>query len=253
MTFKPVFSKVIVFFYGLVVLGSCVHHSAAQPPPQVASQTSSAFQPEPTINIQREGYVLAYDGRIRGASWVYEELTAASIANNVDRSHFDFMEDPKIPTHLRSTKEDFKGSGYDRGHLCPAGNARASAEAMKESFYLSNISPQNPQLNRKYWLKLERHVRDLTKSYDVVYVITGPLFMPKKGADGKRYVQYEVIGKNDVAVPTHYFKVLQAKKGKAIHAEAFIIPNEPVQDDSPLKDFSTTLEKVAKAAGITFR
>ncbi|MGH2612757.1 MAG: DNA/RNA non-specific endonuclease, partial [Rhabdochlamydiaceae bacterium] len=190
MTFTPVFSKMIRVLAGLIILGSCVHRKDVQQPSHVSSKTSSTFQPESPLNLQRQGYVLAYDGRIRGASWVYEELTASSLVSKVHRSHFNFMEDPNIPTHLRSTKEDFKGSGYDRGHLRPAANAKSNAETMKDTFYLSNISPQNPQLNRKYWAKLEKYVRDLTKSHDIVYVITGPLFMPKKETNGKRYVHY---------------------------------------------------------------
>jgi endonuclease G len=239
-------------FTSLIFLNGCLHLDTKQETQLVSFKAPSALQPDPAINIQREGYSLAYDGRIRGAAWVYEELTAASLENNADRSHFDFMEDPQIPLHLRSTKDDYKGSGYDRGHLRPAANAKNSADSMRDTFYLSNISPQDPQLNRKYWLKLEKYVRALTKSHDVVYVITGPLFMPQKGDGGKRFVQYEVIGKNDIAVPTHYFKMLQAKKGGSLRTEAYIIPNEPVDDETPLKNFSVTQEKVARAAGISF-
>jgi endonuclease G, mitochondrial len=254
MTFKNALFKIATLFSCIVIACSCTQHKNVQEQQTASSNTISAFQPESNLNIQRLGYVLAYDGRIRGASWVHEELTPDSIANNnVDRSHFDFMEDPKIPSHLRSNKADFKGSGFDRGHLRPAANAKSSAEAMKETFYLSNITPQDPQLNRKYWLKLEKYTRDLTKSSDVVYVTTGPLFLPEEGEDGKRYVKYKVIGANDVAVPTHYFKVLQTKKRAAIKTEAFIIPNEPIQEDYPLEKFAVTLEKVEKAAGIVFK
>ncbi|MGH2611976.1 MAG: DNA/RNA non-specific endonuclease, partial [Rhabdochlamydiaceae bacterium] len=68
-----------------------------------------------------------------------------------------------------------------------------------------------------------------------------------------RYVHYEVIGKNDVAVPTHYFKILQTKKENVINTEAFIIPNEPIEGDPSLQKFKATLEKVEKAAGISFQ
>jgi endonuclease G len=233
----------------LLFLCGCSHYSQ---PEQNHTLSSSSFQPQPAIVIQRQGYLLAYDGRIRGASWVYEELTPSSLQGHIDRLHFDFMEDPKIPKQLRATKADFSRSGFDRGHLRPAANARSSEETMKETFYLSNISPQHPQLNRKYWLKLEKHVRESVKRYDILYVITGPLFLPRKAPDGKWYVRYEVIGENDIAVPTHYFKVLQGKKGSRINTEAFIIPNEQVSNDLPLKNFSVTLDKVEKAAGLIF-
>jgi endonuclease G len=254
MTIKNTLFKIVILFASTVMLGSCTHRKTAQEELTFSSKIPSAFQPESNPTIHRLGYVLAYDGRIRGASWIFEKLTASSLANNkLDRSHLDFMEDPAIPRLLRSTNEDFKGSGFDRGHLCPAADIKSSVEGLKETFYLSNISPQNPQLNRKYWLKLEKYARELTKSYDTVYVTTGPLFLPKKGRNGKRYVHYEVIGSNDVAVPTHYFKVLQAKKKKTIHTQAFIIPNEPIPEDYPLENFAVTLQKVEKAAGIIFQ
>lgn len=230
----------------LSILTQC---TTRQEPPTDAQ--TSILQPQPNPVINRTGYVLAYDGKTRHASWVYEELTAENLEGSVERAQFDFMEDPLIPLQLRASKEDYKGSGFDRGHLSPAANARSSPERMKETFYLSNISPQHPLLNRKYWLKLEKYVRDLTKIYPVVYVVTGPLFLPKTGKDGKRYVEYQVIGENDVAVPTHYFKVIRGKRD-VWETEAYIIPNQPIEQDPPLKNFAVTLEKVEKMTGIIF-
>lgn len=232
--------------FALSILAQCTPRQES-----LSVAQSSTLQPKPSPVIQRTGYVLAYDGKTRHASWVYEELTAENLEGSIDRAKFDFMEDPLIPLPLRASKEDYKGSGFDRGHLSPAGNARSSSEMMRDTFYLSNISPQHPLLNRKYWLKLEKYVRDLTKIYPVVYVVTGPLFLPKKAKDGKRYVEYQVIGENDVAVPTHYFKVIRGKR-EVWETEAYIIPNQPIEQDPPLKNFAVTLEKVEKAAGIIF-
>lgn len=237
----------------LLILGGCLHQQSGEPYHIVSFSQPATFKPEAPLVIDHKDYSLAYDGRLRGASWVYEELTADSLENNADRSKFDFMEDPLIPSHLRATKQDFAGSGYDRGHLRPAANGKASEDSMRDTFYLSNISPQHPQLNRKYWLKLEKHVREQTKSHDILYVITGPLFLSQKMEDGKRYVRYEVIGKNEVAVPTHFFKVIQAKKGRAIKTEAYIIPNTAIEPETPLQSFSVTLEKVEKVAGLSFK
>jgi endonuclease G, mitochondrial len=146
--------------------------------------------------------------------------------------------------------KDYYGSGFDRGHLCPAGDCKHSEEAMDDSFFLTNISPQNPNFNRGYWAALERHVRDLTKEHGSIHVFTGGLYLPKDEADGKRYVKYQVIGANDVAVPTHYFKLILDEKDKPI--EAFILPNEPIASNVPLEQFKTTLEKIEKVSGIVF-
>ena len=212
-----------------------------------------AFAKKPTkplpiseLAIERSAYVLAYDGQHKQARWVYEHLTADSVQGNSDRSKFDFQEDPLIPVVLRATKEDYRGSGFVRGHLCPAADARFSDEAMMETFYLSNISPQCSAFNRGYWLMLERHIRELARQHGVIHVYTGGLYLPQNEADGKRYVKYQVIGASDIAVPTHYFKIVLGETNSPI--EAFILPNE-----IPLAEFMTTIEKVEKSAGIVFK
>jgi DNA/RNA endonuclease G (NUC1) len=84
--------------------------------------------------IEREAYDLVYDGQHKQARLVYEHLTSDSVQGSVDRNKFDFQEDPLIPVSLRSTKKDYAGSGFDRGHLCPAGDAMFDEDAMRESF-----------------------------------------------------------------------------------------------------------------------
>ncbi len=84
-----------------------------------------------------------------------------------------------------------QGSGFDRGHLAPAGNHKQSQEHCDETFFLSNIAPQvGAGFNRDKWEHLERYVRKLTKRYKNVYVCTGPLYLPKRESDGKNYVKY---------------------------------------------------------------
>jgi endonuclease G len=123
---------------------------------------------------------------------------------------------------------------------------------MSQTFYLSNISPQVPRFNRGYWKKLEKHVRDLTKEYDVVRVVTGPLYLPHEAKDGKKYVTYEVIGKNDAAVPTHFFKLISAWKGNSFSSWGYILPNQEIESSTPLDAFKTTTQKVTQVSGIIF-
>lgn len=221
--------------------------------------TSCATRQDPsTIShsqpvIEHAGYSLAYDGKTRNASWVHETITADSLEGSADRARCDFMEDPLVPSPFRATKADYQGSGFDRGHMRPAANAKASPASMQETFYLSNICPQVPKLNRGYWSQLEKYVRALASQYKVLHVYTGPLYLPQKEADGKRYVKYQVIGPNDVAVPTHFFKVIVAEKASgAKDIEAYIVPNSAVSPDTLHTAFRTTLEKVERAAGVLF-
>lgn len=206
--------------------------------------------PTSEILIERESYILAYDGRCKQARWVYEELTTGRVQGAIERKQFHFKEDPLIPASIRSTKEDYAGSGFDRGHLCPAADAKFNENMMEETFFLSNVSPQCPEFNRGFWSKLETHVRSLALQHGAVDVFTGGLYLPRDDGTGKRFVKYQVIGKNDVAVPTHYFKVIFGRGGSPL--ESYILPNEQISAETPLKEFRTTLEKVEKAAGIVF-
>lgn len=213
----------------------------------------SVYYPVSSFLIERSGYTLAYDASRRNPQWVYEYLTAQNLQGSANRSHADFKEDTSIPSHLRATLADYKGNGLDRGHMSPAADHRSSLTAMADTFYMSNMCPQCPEFNRGYWSKLERHVRDLTKQYDSVHVITGPLYLPYTDTDGKRYVKYQVIGKNDVAVPTHFFKVLMTnERNGQLQTVAYILPNEPIPSSTQLEVFQTTIQKIEKASGVLF-
>lgn len=213
---------------------------------------SNQTLPKSHIAVNRSCYSLGYDCRTRNASWVYERLTADSLKGDANRADFAFREDSLIPQIFRSTLKDYQKSGFDRGHLAPAANHKSSSEGMEDTFYLSNMSPQNPKLNRGYWAKLEKYVRDLTKSYQTVEVFTGPLYLPKEEADGHKWVKYQVIGENDVAVPTHFFKVLFLESKGKRDTVAYILPNEPIASNTSLDQFKTTVKKVEKCAGILF-
>ena len=202
----------------------------------------------PTLG--RSAYFSTYDGQRKQPSWVYERLTEATLQGDVERSSFSFVEDPNLPKPLRSSNGDYKGSSFDRGHLCPAGDAHSSPDAMKETFYLSNISPQVPELNRGLWRKLEAHVRQLTANHPVLHVYTGPLYLSYKDSDGKRYVKYQVIGNNEVAVPTHYFKAVFTQNNRFI--EGYIIPNQPLEASLSFDKFKTSVEAIERSAGLAF-
>lgn len=123
-----------------------------------------------------DDFVLSYDRRNRTAHWVFEHLTAKSVAYNekVDRSKCEFVEDESIHPYFRSSNSDYKASGFDRGHLAAAGNHRKEQLHCQQTFLLSNMSPQvGKGFNRDSWNRLERHVRNLTKTHRNVYVCTG--------------------------------------------------------------------------------
>ncbi|KAI0024705.1 hypothetical protein F4780DRAFT_724665 [Xylariomycetidae sp. FL0641] len=186
-------------------------------------------------------------------------MTAASLAQRGgDRKHSAFAEDEAVPAPFRARLKDYFRSGYDRGHQVPAADARWSQRAVDDTFYLTNMCPQvGDGFNRDYWAHLEDFCRRLTATYPSVRVVTGPLYLPRRDpADGKWYVRYEVIGSPpNVAVPTHFYKVVFAEDGQVggdVALGAFVLPNAPIPNDKPLADFEVPVEAVERASGLEF-
>lgn len=212
--------------------------------------------PSGTRVRQLSNFVLSYDRRNRVPLWVFEHLTPESIrkTDGVDRDHSRFHTDEVLHPYFRSTSRDYYRSGYDRGHMAAAANHRSSQLFMDETFLLSNMAPQVGEgFNRDKWNELEQRVRKMVRKQGSVYVCTGPLYLPRQGADGKLRVTYEVIGDNHVSVPTHFFKLVvsEDRVGK-LHLESFVLPNAPINDSVPLEQFYTPLESVERSAGLIF-
>ena len=200
--------------------------------------------------LSHEAYVSSYDRRLRHPAWTAEHLTSASLQRRegVDRGKSVFTEDLRIPEAFRSTNAAYFRSGYDRGHMVPAADAKATQTGMNETFLLSNIAPQVGEgMNRDYWAHTEDFVRRLTARFSDVYVFTVPLYLPRQSADGKWRVSYEVIGSPpSVSVPTHFAKVILGVannigfgQSKSFSMGAFVIPNSMIPDSAPLRGFET--------------
>ena len=187
-----------------------------------------------------------------------EHITPASLsANNADRKHSVFIEDANIPTKFRAKLHDYLRSGYDRGHQVPAADAKWSQDALDDTFLLSNMCPQvGDGFNRDYWAHFEDFCRRLTNYFPSVRIVTGPLYLPRRDEDGKYRVSYEMIGNPpSVAVPTHFYKVVFAEDGQTggkVALGAFVLPNAPIPNDTPLTDFEAPIEAVERASGLEF-
>lgn len=217
--------------------------------------------------VSRTAYTLGYDRRLRHPSWTAEHLTLNSITpdpgdpNGGDRSKSVFKEDEAIPLPFRALLKDYFRSGYDRGHMAPAADAKKTQQAMDETFYLSNMAPQvGDGFNRHYWAYLENWCRKLTNSFEDVYVFTVPLYLPQQGQDGKWRVTHEVIGNPpNIAVPTHFAKVVLTSRPSSasnpnlseISTGAFVLPNASIPDETQLTSFIVPIDAVERAAGLT--
>jgi endonuclease G len=201
----------------------------------------------------------AFDRRTRNPAWVAEHITPTSLSIHAgDRRHSFFAEDASIPAMFRAKLSDYFRSGYDRGHQVPAADAKWSQDAMDHTFLLTNMCPQVGEgFNRDYWAHFEDFCRRLTNRYPSVRIVTGPLYLPQKDpADGKWRVSYEVIGNPpNVAVPTHFFKVIFAEDGTTggnVSLGAFVLPNVKIPNSKPLADFEVPIEAIERASGLEF-
>ena len=135
----------------------------------------------------RDGFVASYDARTRNPRWVLEVLNTSTMSGPGTRKRSNFVEDATLDERFRAKLADFRGSGYDRGHLAAAAGHKNSQRAMDETFELCNISPQvGDGFNRDYWARLERFTRDvaLRTKLDVL-VATGPLFLPTRASQSE--------------------------------------------------------------------
>jgi endonuclease G, mitochondrial len=240
-------NRIASFFFRLTILiiwlALCGSIAAGEPSPDAAP-----YLPQQIFVIQRQGYIVAYDGQTRNASWVYEHLSQKAFDHKtIDRKSCHFKQDEKIPQPIRASLEDFRGSGYQLGHLCPFADCRGDSQAAAETFFLSNISPQKPQFNQGHWKKLEEWVRDLAARFTELHIITMPLYLP----EGKR-ISYEIIGMSRVHVPTHFCKVIFAVGEKGIETFVYVLPNEAIAADVPLENFKTSLDAVERLSGRIF-
>lgn len=202
----------------------------------------------------------AFDRRTRNPAWVAEHITPQSLMQrNGDRKNSSFYEDVAIPPAFRAKLSDYFRSGYDRGHQVPASDAKWSQDAMDETFSLSNMCPQVGEgFNRDYWAHFEDFCRRLTTKYPSVRIVTGPLYLPHRDPDGKWRVSYEVVGNPpNVAVPTHFYKIIYGEDGTAnprsnVALGAFVLPNTRIPNEKSLGDFEVPLEAVERASGLEF-
>lgn len=188
---------------------------------------------------QYPGFALSYNEQHEQADWVAYELTVEEASGIFERTN-NFQEDLTISTGS-AILEDYKYSGYDRGHLIPAGDVQWSKEAMSASFLFSNISPQDPGFNRGGWRILESKVREWARDNKSVHVVTGPAL--KQGI-------IEVIGPNSVSVPNYYFKVILDYQQPELKGIGFIMPNQSLTGQ--IQDYAVTVDSVEVFTGFDF-
>lgn len=218
--------------------GQVEEASAAAPADdKLLGQASPEGMPEQIL--RREGYTASYNKTTKLPNWVAWHLTADRTEGPAKRSGVDFEADTDVPAP-RAEDSDYYGSGYDRGHMCPAADNKYSEKAMRESFLFTNMCPQNGNLNRGDWNEMEMACRRWAKKYGGLYIVCGPILY--KG-------RHKTIGKNKVVVPEAFFKVV-LRLGQEPKAIGFIYKN--AEGNRPKGDYVNTVDEVERITGIDF-
>ena len=170
------------------------------------------------VILTHEGFVVSYNAGARIPFWVAYELTDEETRGELDRDEYRFQMDPSYGG-VQAMREDYADDDYrwSRGHMAPAADFEWDAEAMGETFYLTNICPQDRELNKNDWNYLEKQVRKWAREFGKVWVVTGPVIGTNR---------YGTIGDRDVVVPDSFFKAVLAYKGGKYHSIAFMMDND---------------------------
>lgn len=191
------------------------------------------------ITYQHSAYIFNYNEQAEQANWVAHIISPEITGGIITRTN-DFREDPLVKTRTAG-KKDYWESGYDRGHLAASADFRWSLKALSESYLYSNMTPQNPELNRERWAQLEDMLREyVVQNQRPLYIVTGPIL--EAGLDS--------IGPNKVAVPKRFYKVALDYTVSPMQSIAFILPNEYCK--FPIYRYAVSVDSVELLTGINF-
>ena len=189
--------------------------------------------------IVRDGYALSYNSDRLIPNWVAYELTSLETEGKEARAEH-FKTDPKI-YGLQATNDDYRNSGWDKGHMAPAADMKWSEQAMDECFYLSNICPQNHELNTGTWKQLEELCRKYAVYFGNLYIVCGPIINKNK---------YGTIGDNGVMIPDGFYKVLLTTYNSKYIGIGFLFDNK--NSSKKLSTYAVTIDEAERVTGIDF-
>ena len=214
---------------------------AAMPSGEALLRPAPMKKGTPEKILRRRGYITSYNSYTKLPNWVAWELNAERLVERESRTD-DFLPDPDLPPAEAVTTDDYKRSGWDRGHMCPAGDNRWNWRAMQESFYMTNICPQHHNLNRGDWKELEEACRAWAQCEESIYIVCGPVFYNQK---------HRTIGREHiVTVPEAFFKVVLCTGAPQPKAIGFIFKN--TAGNNRLDKYVNSVDEVERITGIDF-
>lgn len=231
---------ILVAVGGYLLVSALTSKESTHPADTEADRLLETVLPEgtPEIKVRYTGFDVSFNPEKHVPNYVAWELTGEE-ADGQEPRNSNFRPDTGVEGCAQL--EDYRKSGFDRGHMAPAADLKWSAEAMSDSHYLTNICPQTHELNTKRWGSLEKKCREWARRDSAIIIIAGPVLTD--------YLPH-TIGPNKVVVPERFFKVIAAPYADPPRAIAFIMPNFPPFD--PLYDMAVSVDQLEEITGIDF-
>jgi len=189
--------------------------------------------------VKHTFYHLSYSETHEQANWVVYFLSDKRLNVVKTKRRGSFRID-KLVTTGSASLEDYRKSGYDRGHMVPAADMKWSEVAMRETFYFSNVSPQTNKFNGGIWLDLEKKVRDWAKDNESVYIVTGPVIVDSNIR----------IGPSRVTVPEYFYKVILDISPPDYKGIAFLLQSNLEKGD--IFNYAVTIDSLENFTGLDF-
>lgn len=190
--------------------------------------------------VHHKYFALSYVEKHEQPEWTAHILKKDMVQNNAIYRNTFFYEDPKVSSKT-ATHYDYRGSGYERGHLVPAGDMRFDSTAMVETFFMSNMSPMLKKFNNGIWRELEIQTRNWTYRTDSLFIISGPILSPNFGSIGNS---------NKITIPSAFFKVILDYNPTRPKVIAFIIPH--AGSDNHLSEYIIPVKELEQKTGLKF-
>lgn len=203
-------------------------------------------------------YSVEWDTQIHAQRWSCYQMYADNYKTGSQVSRYkadndgslspecQYPNDPDLPSEYRLTADPFKGSGYDHGHICPSADRQRAIEANYQTFYITNMQPQNNTFNAGIWADMESQVRTWANNFDTLFVCKGGTIDKSEWI-----IKYLGSGNNKIPVPKYFFMAILGKKGSDFKATGFWIAQDSYKE-TKLKSYAVTIQALQKSTGIDF-
>lgn len=203
-------------------------------------------RPFSEVLINENSYIVGYNGNSKSPNWVLQIIESRNLLEESKYSHTQLSQSTEIPQELQASLSDYHDSDYSSGLLVlPLKN-----DILSLTFSLTNTVPMHKKFKGEYWNKLQNQTLEMARKHNKIVVISGPLFLNERKEKDMKFVTYQVIGQNKIAVPSHFFKTIYYTLENVLKSKSFLIPNKEISIDVPIETFEISVVDLQKISGI---